>query len=152
MTLAVIDTNIFINALFGRGFFRFDEKILDLEEQGIIKFGFSRHTLNELYKILARKIEENNIFECSEFYQLLHEIITRSKYIEAAPKIKDKLSSDPGDQYFIELAVTLRADYLVTNDKTNGLLKLGTYQEVMILTPEKLVKRIQSQTRKQTKI
>lgn len=100
MDLIVVDTNVFINALFGRGFLKNDERILDLEQEGKIKFGFS---------------------------------------------------SDNGDQYFIELAVTINAKYLITNDHQNGLIKLGKYQETIILTPYEYLRNYQKEIRRKSR-
>src|SRR5690554_1458904 len=101
MILVVADTNIFINAIFSNRY-RSDERILLLEENSKIKFAFSAVTKNEIYKIVARTVENQDIFECSEFFELIHSIISRSAIIEVPPKL-EKLSSDKGDQPFIEL-------------------------------------------------
>lgn len=121
--------------------FKNDMKILDLEEKGAIQFGFSHITQNELYLIVSRMINEKSIFECREFFIGLQKIFTRAIIIETANKL-EKLSTDKGDQFFIETAVSLNADYLVTNDGENGLLELGQYKDVKIVKPEKLVKSL----------
>jgi putative PIN family toxin of toxin-antitoxin system len=103
--------------------------ILDLEESRQIKFAFSKQTKNELYRIITKKVEEQNIFECSDFFENLQLLISRSRIIEHPSKL-EKLSSDKGDQPFIELAVAAKANFLITNDYQNGLLDLKIYKEV----------------------
>ncbi len=121
--------------------FKNDSMILELEERGTIQFGFTHHTQNELYVVVCRKITESSIFECKEFFVFLNEIFDRSKVIDSASKL-EKLSTDKGDQFFIEAAVEMNATYLVTNDAQNGLLELGEYQGVKIVKPEKLIKQL----------
>jgi predicted nucleic acid-binding protein len=96
-------------------------------------------TKNEIYKIIARTVEKQDIFECSEFFELIHDIISRSVFIDKPPKL-EKLSSDKGDQPFIELADAVHANYLVTNDYQNGLLDLKTYNNLNILTSSSFIK------------
>ncbi|MDY8023371.1 putative toxin-antitoxin system toxin component, PIN family [Paenibacillus polymyxa] len=138
MDILVVDTNIFINAIFSDRF-KNDERIMELEENGFVRFAFSNQTKNELYRIVARKIEEYNTFDCAIFFENITEIISRSKFI-ANPKKLEKLSSDKGDQPFIELAVDIGANYLITNDFQNGLLELDTYRNVKISTPKSYLK------------
>lgn len=142
--LVVADTNVFINALFGNGMFRNDMRIMDLEEQGKIKFAFSDMTRNELILICARKITELGHFHAVEFTDLLYDIFNRSTTIEEVDRL-ETLSSDKSDQIFIETAVHLKADYLVTNDMSNGLLELGQYKNVTILKPDTFLRRIRKQ-------
>lgn len=139
MDKVVVDTNIFINAIFGRGLFKSDEKIMSFEEDGLVKFVFSRLTLNELFKVISTKVSQYNIFECSEIFEALETIRRRSKFVESPEKLP-RVSSDKGDQPFLELAVSAETDYLITNDKQNGLLKLGRYNKVEIVTPVQYLK------------
>ena len=140
-TLAIIDTNVFINALFGNGMFRNDMKILDLEEQGIIRFAFSDSTRNELLLITARKITEHELYDSVEFFDLLYEIFDRSITINEANRL-EQLSTDKSDQMFIEAAVEVNANYLITNDTRNGLLELERYKNVLIWKPDKFIRRM----------
>ncbi|MFM9277335.1 putative toxin-antitoxin system toxin component, PIN family [Paenibacillus jiagnxiensis] len=146
MDLVVVDTNVFVNAIFS-DYFKDDERIIDLEENEQIRFAFSEITKNELYKIFARTIDQQNVFECAVFFETLYNIIERSVYISNPPKL-ERISSDKGDQPFIELAVAARASYLITNDFSNGLLKLRTYNNVEILTPTSYIKKYIRENRK----
>lgn len=138
--LLVVDTNIFINSIFGRNRFKDDMRILEYEESGFVRFAFSQHTKNELYKIMSRFIEKEDIFECSEFFELLYKAIDRSVFIKHPAKLTDELCKDKGDLPFLELAVSANADYLITNDHKNGLLDIGSYSGVQIVTPKEFVK------------
>jgi predicted nucleic acid-binding protein len=131
--LVVVDTQLFIYSLFPTPFSRDAIAIFDLEDQGFIQFAFSKTTKNELFKILARTVEQENEFECSEYFEEMVEITKRSCYCDT-PAPLPKLSSDKGDQKFIELAVAVNADYLVTHDFQNGLLALGQYASTKIVT------------------
>ncbi|MFB5673576.1 PIN domain-containing protein [Paenibacillus terreus] len=60
MDLVVVDTNVFVNAIFS-DYFKDDERIIDLEENEQFRFAFSEITKNELYKIFARTIDQQNV-------------------------------------------------------------------------------------------
>ena len=150
MIRCVVDTNVFINAIFGKGFID-DEKILDLEENGKIKFILSDLTANELYTIFARTIGEKGIFESEAYFNNLNDIIRRSSRIEK-PKKLPQISSDKGDQPFIELAVAANADYLITNDTSNGLIDLKEHQGVKIVKPSKFVKETKRRNRNAARV
>ncbi|MGN7354391.1 putative toxin-antitoxin system toxin component, PIN family [Paenibacillus sp. FSL H7-0940] len=140
MIRCVVDTNIFINAIFSDGF-KNDEQVLDYEQNGSIKFVFSNYTANELWTIFSRTIGEKRIFESEEFFRELYLTINRSARIDVPPKLQ-KLSSDKSDQPFIELAVAAQANYFITNDLSNGLIDLGEYQGVKIVKPAQFIREL----------
>jgi len=137
--LLVVDTNIFINALFGNGMFKSDDRILDLEENNLVRFAFSRDTFDELIYIVSKRITESNTYRCSIFFETLYLIKKRSVFIENVIK-QERISRDGTDQKFIDLAVTCEADFHITNDKKNGLLDKGSYKGVKIVTPSDYIK------------
>ena len=139
MLLVVVDTNIFINAIFRIGY-KSSEQILDLEESKDIRFVFSRVTQNELMLITSRMVHELGVFDCYEVFESLLSIVKRSMFIEKVNKLP-KLSTDKGDQPFIELAVHANVQFLITDDYSNGLLSLGTYNNVNIVNSSEFVKR-----------
>jgi putative PIN family toxin of toxin-antitoxin system len=137
--LIVPDTNIFLNAMLGKGMFPMDMQILDLEEQNKIKFATSEYSQNELYKIISREIEVRNIFDCRDIYISIYQILERSKFIPT-PFQTDKLSTDKSDQFFLDLAVHAGADFFVSNDTRNNLLNIGEHKDVKIVKPKKFLR------------
>src|SRR5690606_5265190 len=105
-----------------------------------LRFCFSDKSKNELYRIIVRKVEEHNTFECAEFFEHIHKIIDRSMYISNPRKIPQQLSTDIGDQPFIELAVHSNASFLITDDYSNGLLELGRYANVSIVNSSRFIR------------
>jgi len=148
MNLVVVDTNVFINSIFGKGYFKNDEAILELEETGKLQFAFSSITFNELCKLIVNKIYEHEEFECSDILMYVVDLRRRSQFIESPTKIRPSLSSDKGDQHFIELAAHLKVSCLITNDHQNGLLKLGSYNGTSIVTSKQFMKSYNKQQKK----
>jgi predicted nucleic acid-binding protein len=140
--LLVVDTNVFINSLWPTILTPNDYKVTELEDSGLVSFAFSNTTANELFKILAREVDSRNIFQCREIFMLHSEIVRRSIFCPTPPPLP-RISSDKGDQKFLELAVAVDADYLVTNDTQNGLLSLGQYNNTKILTPTAFLREFQ---------
>ncbi|MED1953780.1 putative toxin-antitoxin system toxin component, PIN family [Brevibacillus centrosporus] len=137
--LVIVDTNVLINAIFARRLYRFDSAIVDLEQQRAIQFAFSTYTKNELLLIVSRFIHQQNHYECSLFFDELYAVFNRSRMEPINPPKVETTINDKSDLPFLNLAVKVQADYLITNDYESGLLNLGTFKNVKIVDPKRFI-------------
>jgi putative PIN family toxin of toxin-antitoxin system len=127
----VIDTNVFVSSFFGGN----PRKIIDLWKKGDISLCLSKDILDEYIEVLQRigLKDENEIEELlSLFAKGFNILFTRkTPYIRA-------VKEDPEDDKFIECAVALKAEIIVTGDKV--LKAVGEYMGIKILTPQQFLK------------
>jgi hypothetical protein len=128
---AVIDTNVFVSSFFGGN----PRAVIDLWKQGRLTLCLSAPIVDEYVAVLRRLGLEGE----DELGELL-ELLARGTHLlfAAAPPKLSIVSSDPQDDKFIECAVALRADAIVTGDK--ALLEVGSYMGIRILSPRELLK------------
>lgn len=127
----VIDTNIFVSSFFGGN----PRKIIDLWKSGDINLCLSKDILDEYIGVLQR-IGLKDINEIEELLSLFAKgfnILFTTK----TPKIK-AVKDDPEDDKFIECAVGLKAEVIITGDK--ALSAMGEYMGIKILTPQEFLK------------
>ena len=125
----VIDTNVFVSSFFGGN----PKMVVDLWRTGQIKICVTNVIIEEYVEVLCRiglkdpekKNELLSLFRDSYF--LL--------FTTKTPKIR--LVEDPDDDKFIECAVALRADFIVSGD--HHLLEIGDYMGIKILTPKEFL-------------
>ena len=122
----VIDTNIFISSFFGGN----PRKIIDLWRMEKLTLCLSRDILDEYIEVLRRigLEDEDELEELLALFAKGFNITFTTK----TPKI-NAVVADPDDNKFIECAVALKADVIVTGDKVLGNLK--AYGGIKILTP-----------------
>jgi putative PIN family toxin of toxin-antitoxin system len=127
----VIDTNVLVSSFFGGN----PRKIIDLWKEGKISLCVSKNILDEYVEVLQRiglggerEIEEL----LSLFAKGINIIFTRK-----IPKIK-VVKDDPDDDKFVECAVGLKAEVIVTGDK--ALKAMSEYMGIKILTPQQFLK------------
>lgn len=142
-SLVVLDTNIFINAIFDKRNHPNDMIILRLESQKKIQLAFSKYSLDELFKIMSRFVNDDNIFECSDFFRNLGQIANRSVCIDI-PVATRVVSNDASDQNFVDLAVEVGADYFITNDLASGILQQKGLNGVKFRNPYQFVSEFYS--------
>ena len=126
----VIDTNIFVSSFLGGN----PRKIIDLWKKGRITLCLSKDILDEYFEVLQR-IGLKNEEELKELLTLLSKgfnIIFTAK----TPKIK-AVKDDPDDDKFIECAVALKAEVIVSGDK--AVKEIGEYMGIRILSPRQFV-------------
>jgi putative PIN family toxin of toxin-antitoxin system len=129
----VIDTNIFVSSFFGGN----PRKIVDLWRRGKITLCLSKDILDEYVEVL-QKIGLRDGGELEELLSLFAKgfnILFTTK----TPEIR-VVKDDPDDDKFIECAVTLKAELIVTGDKS--LEAIGEYMGIKILTPQLFLKTI----------
>jgi hypothetical protein len=127
----VIDTNIFVSSFFGGN----PRKTVDLWRDGKITLCLSKDILDEYIEVLQR-IGLKGEVEIQELLSLFAKgfnILFTTK----TPKIK-AVRDDPDDDKFIECAVGLKAEVIITGDK--ALKAMNEYMGIKILTPQQFLK------------
>ena len=127
----VIDINVFVSSFFGGN----PRKIIDLWKKGKISLCVSKNILDEYIEVLQR-IGLGDGREVEELLSLFAKgfnILFTTK----TPKIK-AVRDDPDDDKFIECAVGLKAEVIITGDK--ALKAMNEYMGIKILTPQQFLK------------
>ena len=127
----VIDTNVFVSSFFGGN----PRKIIDLWKKGEITLCLSKDILDEYTGVLQRigLKDEREIEELLSLFAEGFNILFTTK----TPKIR-VVKDDPDDDKFIECAVALRAEFVITGDR--AIKALGEYMGIKILTPQQFLK------------
>jgi len=127
----VIDTNIFVSSFFGGN----PRKIIDLWKNGNINLCLSKDILDEYIGVLQR-IGLKDVNEIEELLSLFAKGLN-ILFTTKTPKIK-AVKDDPEDDKFIECAVGLKAEVIITGDK--ALRAMNEYAGIKILTPQQFLK------------
>ena len=127
MKRVVIDTNVFVSSFFGGN----PLKIINLWKKGEIFLCVSNEILEEYINVLIRMglKNEKELGELLNLFRRNHNLIFAGK----TPKLKI-VKDDPDDNKFIECAVELGAQCIISGDK--HLLRLKKYFEIEILKPK----------------
>jgi len=127
----VIDTNVFVSSFFGGN----PRKIIDLWKKGKISLCVSKNILDEYIEVLQRiGLEDGReVEELLSLFAKGFNILFTTK----TPKIK-AVRDDPDDDKFIECAVGLKAEVIITGDK--ALKAMNEYMGIKILTPQQFLK------------
>jgi len=126
----VIDTNVFISSFFGGK----PRKVIDLWKKGEITICLSPPILEEYIDVLRRLglAEEPEI---GELIDLLAKGFHLS-FIAKTPPLKI-VREDPADDKFIECAVGLKAEAIITGDKV--LKAIRDYMGIRVLSPDEFL-------------
>ncbi len=126
----VIDTNIFVSSFFGGN----PRKIIDLWRKEKITLCLSNGILDEYFEVLRRigLEDEEELGELLALFSRGFNIVFTSK----TPRI-NVVKDDPDDDKFVECAVALKAEVIITGDKELGALK--DYMGIRILTPKQFL-------------
>jgi putative PIN family toxin of toxin-antitoxin system len=126
----VVDTNVLISSFFGGN----PSKIVDLWKSAQLTFCLSKPIIDEYVEVLQR-IGLKNERELRELLSLFahgfHSIFTAK-----TPSLH-LVEEDPDDDKFIECAVSLNADFIVSGDK--ALLAIQNYMGIRIVTPKEFL-------------
>ena len=128
---AVVDTNVFVSSFFGGN----PRKVIDLWKTGELTLCLSAPIVEEYTAVLIR-LGLGGEGELAELLDLFARG-TNLSFTAQTPKLA-VVAADPGDDKFIECAVALKADAIITGDR--ALLSIGSYMGIRILTPQELVK------------
>jgi len=121
----VIDTNIYISAIFWGGKPR---EVLELGRNGRI----SIFTSSEIQAEIEMKLKTKFRIEENEVAQILLDYAMFTLPIKPLHRIAI-IEADPDDDKFMECALAARAGYIVSGDK--HLLNLKNYQGIQIKKP-----------------
>ena len=127
----VIDTNIFVSSFMGGN----PRKIIDLWKEGKITLCLSNDILDEYINVLKRigLADEDELAELLSLFSKGFNILFTMK----TPKL-EIVKEDPDDDKFIECAIALKAEYIITGDK--AILSLGQYMNIRILSPIEFIR------------
>jgi len=130
----VVDTNIFVSSFFGGN----PRAIIDQWKIGKITLCLSNAILDEYIDILNRigLKEEAELEELLSLFSRGFNILFTTK----TPAIKI-VKNDPDDYKFIECAVALKADTIITGDRE--VLAIKEYMGIRILTPLQFLEKYQ---------
>lgn len=127
----VIDTNVFVSSFFGGK----PRKIIDLWRTEQITLCLSKEILDEYVEVLQRigltdqaMLKELLSFLASSFNMF---------YTGKTPSIQ-AVRNDPDDDKFIECAVALKAEAIITGDRELKAIK--EYMGIKVLTPLEFLK------------
>ena len=131
----VIDTNVFVSSFLGGR----PRQVIDFCKRGEIVLCLSKDILDEYVDVLQRLGlgAEEELAELLALFKQGVNLVFTAKTPSLAI-VKD----DPSDNKFIECAVKLGAECIVTGDK--ALKAVGEYQGVKILSPKEFLKTIQA--------
>ena len=127
MIKVVLDTNVFVSSFFGDN----PRKVIDLWKTGEITLCLSKAIMDEYVEALGRLGLQNE----RELRELLS-LLARGFHIHftaRTPKLHI-VKEDPDDDKFIECAVALNAEVVVTGDR--ALRAIQNYMGIRIVTPK----------------
>lgn len=129
----VIDTSVFVSSVFGG----LPRQVVGLWMGGRLTLYISEPIVTEYQRVLR---EIGAVSEAEE--RAMIEAFTSGEgvvYTTDPPAIEG-VSPDPDDDTFLECALELEADRLISGD--SGLLELGSYMGIPIFTPRELLKEV----------
>ncbi len=130
MIRTVVDTNVFISSFFGGN----PRKIITLWKSGKILLCLSGPIIDEYVAVLSRMGLQNE----DELAELLS-LFTKgfhSLYTANTPKL-DIVEKDPDDNKFIECAVALKSEFIISGDK--ALQEIRNYMGIKIYNPKQFI-------------
>ncbi len=132
MIRVVLDTNVFISALFWKGApYQIFRKIL---EGAILNF-VSPQILKELKERLLYKFK----LPPEKVKEYLEAIVFNSKITYPKKKL-NVVKKDPSDNKIIECALEAKASFIISGDK--HLLEIKRYKGIKIVTPREFLVQI----------
>jgi putative PIN family toxin of toxin-antitoxin system len=127
----VLDTNIFLSAIFFKGI---PEVVVKLGEGKFVQIVTSNLLLFELEEKLIKKFHRSP----TEAKEILEKIKSFSQVITISGEAKFKVK-DPKDHLVIETALSSTSSYIVTGD--HHLLNIKTFRDITILSPREFLKQ-----------
>jgi len=132
MIRVVLDTNVFISALFWKGApYQVFKRILE----GVILNFISPQILEELKERLLYKFKLP-----SEKVREFLEIIVFNSQIVYPKKKLNVVKKDPKDNKILECALEAQASFIISGDK--HLLEIKEYKGIKIISPKELLNEI----------
>lgn len=135
MIKAVVDTNVFVSSFFGGN----PRKIFDLWKSGEMTICLSKPIVDEYIEVL-RRLGLQNEKELDELLGLFahgYHVVFTAK----TPELH-VVEKDPDDNKFIECAVALKADFIISGDK--ALTAIQDYLGIKIGNPKEFLSSYKS--------
>ena len=130
MIKVVVDTNVFVSSFFGGN----PRKIVDLWKSGQLTLCLSKPIIDEYVEVLQR-LGLKNERELSELLNLFAHGF-HITFLAKTPELH-LVEEDPDDDKFIECAVALKADFIISGDKS--LIAIQDYMGIRIVTPKEFL-------------
>ncbi|MFN9360518.1 MAG: putative toxin-antitoxin system toxin component, PIN family, partial [Pseudanabaena sp.] len=127
------DNNILVSALLVKNSAPF-QVISKIEERDVILY--SEETLLELNQVLSRK-KFIKYFAIEEKQAFIFKLLEKAELVEIEESIN--ICRDPKDDKFLELAVSGKADFIITGDQ--DLLVLNPFRNIEIITAKDFLSR-----------
>ena len=124
---AVIDTNVFVSSFFGGN----PRQIINLWRDGFLTLCLSSAIVDEYVEVLTRLglKDKKELKELLTLFSTGYNILFTTK----TPKL-NVVQNDPDDNKFIECAVALNAEVVISGDQ--HLLSLNEFNGIKILNPK----------------
>jgi uncharacterized protein len=126
----VLDTNVFVSSFFGGN----PRKVVNLWKTGEVTLCISRPIIDEYIEVLRRL----GLQDERELGELLG-LFARGFHTVFAAKTPELhvVEDDPDDNKFIECAVALKADFIISGDK--ALTAIQDYMGIGIVNPKEFI-------------
>jgi putative PIN family toxin of toxin-antitoxin system len=130
MIRVVLDTNVFVSSFFGGN----PRKIVDLWKTGEIILCLSQPIINEYVEVLRRLglKDEHELEELLGLFAHGFHVVFTAK----TPQLH-VVEKDPDDDKFVECAVALKADCIVSGDRS--LTAIQEYMNIKITNPKDFI-------------
>lgn len=134
----VVDTNVFVSSFFGGN----PRTVMNLWKTGEVTLCLSKPIIEEYVEVLRRLGLQNE----RELDELLG-VFARGYHILFTAKTPEVhvVKEDPDDDKFIECAVALKADFVITGDRR--LAAIEDYMGIKIVSPKEFLARHKEPTR-----
>jgi putative PIN family toxin of toxin-antitoxin system len=125
-----VDTNVFVSSFFGGN----PRRIIDLWKAGDVTLCLSRQIVEEYIEVLRRLglQDEKELGELLRLFAHGYHVVFTAK----TPTLRI-VEKDPDDDKFIECAVALKADFVISGDK--ALTAIKDYMGIRIVDPKKFL-------------
>ena len=141
MTSAVLDTNVFVQALIGTPRSA-SMRTLQALDDGKFVVAFSPATIGELLDVLMiSRIRERHGMSDDQILRFVLSFLPDAIFLADQPGPSPTLPRDVTDTKFLGLAAAAEVDYLVTNDRRH-LRPLRRFQRTQIVTPTEFLRAL----------
>ena len=130
MIKVVLDTNVFVSSFFGGN----PRKVVDLWKTGEVILCLSKPIIDEYIEVLQRLglQDERELSELLGLFGRGFHVVFTAK----TPELH-VVEDDPDDNKFIECAVALKADFIISGDK--ALTAIHDYMGINIVNPKEFI-------------
>lgn len=130
-TKVVLDTNVFVSALGWQGASR---EIFKNCIEGDLELFISIEIFDEIKRVLNYPKFK---FSQDEIPEFLDQILEVGNFVETKVKV-EIIKDDPSDNKFLECAVTVNADCVISRDL--HILKIKAFEGIKLMSPEDFTK------------